>query len=644
MSRPAFTLKKKFLSIIGLAGMLAALPVVYLSYNQAVELSVNQATIIFDQQVRLINELIEIDYIESVATAAGKAISDHEEMSYLASAVSRIYLSVLNSDSVVRTLQQNLSSHGIELMVASGLNPVVGNSKIEELIRKNIKDYRGVSIKELLLNDKASLASSAFTTVRFDETGPKVIGIWHLPQNESLIFMRDSIDRERSYEKIRFQVIGQVQDSLEQIPLHENASVALFNSRGTLLASAGTKFPDSVDLPGILSKAKAGMGANGLTTRGTPHYYSVYLFKPYDWFITAVLPERAVTQPALMGALTLAAVILAVFLITGLLAAFVVSRTLRPLGIVAERARRLSKIDFSQKSDFADSLLKGFSYGGRDEIGQLSGAFAHMIQELDQSISKLKKTLATQQRMEGELNAGHDIQRSILTPCDTPFTAPGFAAFAFMEPAKEVAGDLYDVIETPDGRQALIVGDVSGKGVSAALFMSMTITLIRYAIAEGYSPAQIMQRVNDQLAQNNPTCMFVTLWIGLLDPKSGELVFANGGHCPPAVINRASGAPLRWISELSGPVVGPLEGMEFTEHRTKLEPGDTCLIYSDGISEAMNTEKQLFGEERIGQVVQEHRDASVDALVHAVMDAVLAYRGKAHQSDDITMIAFSRTE
>ena len=644
MSRPVLTLKQKFLSIIGLAGVLAALPVVFLSYTQAVENSVKHATIIFDQQVRLINELIEIDYVESVATAADRAISDQEEMSYLASAVSRIYLSSINSDSVVRTLQKNLSENGIELMVACGTEPIIGNPKIQELLRRNVKDYRGVSIKEMLVNDKASLAASAFTTVRFDATGPKVIGIWHLPQNESLIFMRDTIDRERAYEKTRFQIIGQVQDSLNQIPLHKNASLAVFNKRGNLLASAGAKFPDSIAVRDILSKARPGVGANGLTTDGTPHYYSVYIFKPYDWYITAVLPEWAVTKPALNGALILAAVILGVFLITGLIAAFVVTQTLRPLGIVAERAGKLSKIDFSQQSDFAESLLKGFSYGQRDEIGKVSQAFAHMIQELDTSIGKLKTTLVSQQRMEGELNAGHDIQRSILTPCDTPFTAPGFAAFAFMEPAKEVAGDLYDVIETPDGRQALIVGDVSGKGVSAALFMSMTITLIRYAIAEGYGPATIMQRVNDQLAKNNPTCMFVTLWIGLLDPKSGTLVFANGGHCPPAVINRAAGSPLRWISELSGPVVGPMEGVDFTEHRTQLEPGDTCLIYTDGVSEAMNADKQLFGEERIGQVVEAHRDAPVDALVQAVMDAVLAYRGEELQSDDITMVAFSRTE
>ena len=646
MRLPVLNLRQRFLAIMAIAGLLSAIPVVYLSYSYAVENSIAQATLLFDQQVKLVNELIEINYIESVANTAQNSITDTEEMSNLAAGLQRIYLNPNSPPSVIKAMQKSMSEHGIEMMVCSGTEPVLGNPWIESLVRENVSDYRGISLRELLRNNTTSKASAIFTTLRVDLSGPKLVGIWHLPQQESMILVKSSMQRERDYEKAKFVTISQVAASLEQLQLPEAASIAILSSRGKVLTSAGAPFPKPEDIIEIFSSSAQGRGAHGLTEKSPiPYHYSVFHFRPYDWYITAVIPQQVITTPALHEALVIAATILGVFLITGIVAAILVSRAVRPLAAVTEQAHKLSQIDFSEKRDFAGELLKDFTFAERsDEIGRLSHAFTHMIKALDASITRLKTTLATQQRMEGELNAGHDIQNSILTPCDTPFTAPGFEAYAFMEPAKEVAGDLYEVIEAPDGRQAIIVGDVSGKGVSAALFMSMTITLIRSAIADGHGPAEILQRVNDQLAKNNPTCMFVTLWIGLFDPKSGALTFANGGHCPPALINAREGSPLRWISELSGPVVGPMEGVEFTEFTTTLAPADICVIYTDGISEAMNAEHQLFGEERIGQVVSEHRTDRPEQMLKTIMDAVLAYRGETPQSDDITMVAFTRTE
>ncbi|MBO6003240.1 MAG: serine/threonine-protein phosphatase, partial [Mailhella sp.] len=209
--------------------------------------------------------------------------------------------------------------------------------------------------------------------------------------------------------------------------------------------------------------------------------------------------------------------------------------------------------------------------------------------------------------------------------------------------AKEVGGDLSDFFTAPDGRQVVVVGDVSDKGVPAALFMSMTVTLVRYAIAEGLSCADAMARINDRLAENNPSCMFVTLFIGLFDPATGVLDYASGAHCPPFTVGAGEGMPVRKLAETSGPLVGAMPGMEFKPCRAVLGQGEYCLLYTDGVSEAMNEEQELFGEDRIGQVLDGLHGAGVEEVIRKVMQAVEAHRGTAPQSDDITMLCFKRT-
>ena len=226
-----------------------------------------------------------------------------------------------------------------------------------------------------------------------------------------------------------------------------------------------------------------------------------------------------------------------------------------------------------------------------------------------------------------------------------PDSAPrleSYSAAAFLEPAKEVGGDLYDFFTAPDGRQVVVIGDVSDKGVSAALFMSMTVTLVRYAIADGLNCAEAMRRINERLAENNPSCMFVTLFIGLFDPTTGKLDYASGAHCPPFVVNPESSVSVRALTDTSGPLVGAMEGMEYELCHAVIEPGEYCLIYTDGVSEAMNESKELFTEDRIAEVLDGLREAEPDQVIAGVMKAVKMHRGEAAQSDDITMLCFKR--
>ena len=228
----------------------------------------------------------------------------------------------------------------------------------------------------------------------------------------------------------------------------------------------------------------------------------------------------------------------------------------------------------------------------------------------------------------------------MLPDASNGFRAKGMEAAAVMNAAKEVGGDFYDVFELPDDRQVLILGDVSGKGVSAALFMCVTLTLIRNAIGDGLMPAQAVKKVNDQLAANNPHMMFVTLWVGILDRRTGRLVYANGGHCPPAILPASPEKPVRWLRDISGPLVGAFDIADFNELETTLEPGDVCFVYSDGVSEAMDEEKHLFGEEGMIQVFESCHGVRPQGVIDAMMAGIEAHRGKAEQSDDITMLVF----
>lgn len=343
---------------------------------------------------------------------------------------------------------------------------------------------------------------------------------------------------------------------------------------------------------------------------------------------------------------SLLAVSLPIMLLVALAALLMLIRTLRPLKLLTRKTRQLAEVDFAAPDalDRLEPLLsQGLPLERRDELGQLARAYAHLGGALATNIRNLMEATASKERMEGELSAAREIQMGILPPPDGAPEVCGFRASAFLDPAKEVGGDMYDFFVTSDGRRALVLGDVSGKGVPAALFMSMTVTLVRYALGSGLDPAAAMSQVNAMLEAHNPGNMFVTLFLALYDPQSGELSYANGGHCPPYIIDAASDAPPRMLDKLSGPLVGVIPDMEYTLFTETLKEQETCLLFTDGVTEAMNGDKELYGEARLQDFLAAHRGASPRELLTLIFSELVRFRGEEPQSDDITMLAFCRT-
>jgi sigma-B regulation protein RsbU (phosphoserine phosphatase) len=242
------------------------------------------------------------------------------------------------------------------------------------------------------------------------------------------------------------------------------------------------------------------------------------------------------------------------------------------------------------------------------------------------------------ERMEEELNIGREIQMSMI-----PLTFPAFpeyrefSIYADLQPAREVGGDYYDFFFMDEERICLCVGDVSGKGVPAALFMAVTKTLIKSRAVDDRSTASIITHVNDALSQDNKACMFVTLFVAILNVKSGAFTYTNAGHNKP-YIRRSSGS-VEQVEDLHGPVVGPVEGLIFGESALNLYKGDLLFIFTDGINEAMNGNGELFTDERIIDSLVCGDAGSAEAMVREVVTHVGEFVGSADQSDDITALA-----
>lgn len=255
--------------------------------------------------------------------------------------------------------------------------------------------------------------------------------------------------------------------------------------------------------------------------------------------------------------------------------------------------------------------------------------------ELQETLENLRRTRSAKERMEAELNVAREIQFSML-PLDFPERRE-FELHARLVPAREVGGDFYDFFFVDDEHLCLCVADVSDKGVPAALFMAVSKAILKSVAGQLPSPGALLTRANAELARDNEASMFVTAWLGILDLRSGRLAFTNAGHNPPYV-TRSDGGLTR-VGSLHGPPLAVLEGIEYGEDELLLQTGDSILLYTDGVPEAMSPEGALYGEARLEGVLGSTTSASTRELVEAAADDVWRFQGSAVQADDLTLLA-----
>jgi serine phosphatase RsbU (regulator of sigma subunit) len=250
----------------------------------------------------------------------------------------------------------------------------------------------------------------------------------------------------------------------------------------------------------------------------------------------------------------------------------------------------------------------------------------------------LQQQMAERERLERELQLAHDIQQTFMP--GQWLGLPGWELAFTWRAARQVAGDFYDFFELPGRRLGLVIADVADKGMPAALFMALTRTLVRAAALEETSPAAAMARVNDLLVPDAQSGMFVTAIYAVLSLETGELAYANAGHNLPLLL-RSRTRELEQL-EKGGMALGVLEGVRITEHSVSLEPGDSLVFYTDGITEAFSPDDEQYGEERLRAVIHSTGDACAQATLDSIDAAVDAFIADATPSDDRTLMVLRR--
>jgi sigma-B regulation protein RsbU (phosphoserine phosphatase) len=367
--------------------------------------------------------------------------------------------------------------------------------------------------------------------------------------------------------------------------------------------------------------------------------WSLGVFYPRDELLAAVR-KQALVSAGLAGGGFLALAVLVGFIARGI-------------------TRPLSRLTIAARAVAGGNLEAPLpAQRGQDEVAELTASFGHMQSSLRDYIRDLTTATATKERMESELRIAHDIQMGILPKIFPPFPDRSeIDLFASLVPAREVGGDFYDFFLIGQDHFCFLVGDVSGKGVPAAFYMAVAKTLIK-AVAEsagvdgerrrqdngegvrarrGADPGRILTRASNDLAQDNESCMFVTIFCAVLDLNTGELRYASAGHNPP-VLARAGAAP-EYLATRREPVAGALEGVAYTTDTLTMAPGDLILLYTDGVTEAMNPAQALYGEPRLLETTAARSGAEAQALCSGLSEDVRAFAAGAEQSDDITLLA-----
>lgn len=469
-------------------------------------------------------------------------------------------------------------------------------------------------------------------------------GVHELMSTYSVPFFK-TVDGKRQFQGVVTAdlTLKRLVDIVKEVKLYESGHAFLLSRNGTFLAHPDPKtaMRESIfSIAGKQADAKLKDVGKQMTEGKTgfaslDRYYALgkswVFYAPVEtgWSLAVVIPESELF--AEYDRLTRKYIYLSIVMFMVLFVAIVVivRRMTLPLESLASTTRVIAKGNL----DMAIPQV-----GTRDEVADLSSAFENMRVSLKDYIKNLETTTAAKSRFESELKIAQNIQMSFLPRTFPPFPErDDFDLHAYLKPAKEVGGDLYDFFIAENGTLYFLVGDVSDKGVPAALFMAATKTLMRGFSHQGTSPAEVMTRVNRELCLYNDSMMFVTLFCGALNLATGELIFSNAGHNPPILVR--NNVP-RYLEIASGFVMGVEPSFIYTAATMQLLPTDVLVVYSDGITEAMNVENKIFSEERLAEVVQKCCTESAANMVEEIKNAVNVYVAGYPQSDDITLLVF----
>lgn len=326
-----------------------------------------------------------------------------------------------------------------------------------------------------------------------------------------------------------------------------------------------------------------------------------------------------------------------VFLLTLGFMRYMERQVAEPLEQISEGAEAFSREAAKGQEELYLGLPDFSGIRTGDEVESLARSVSSMMEHICTYIKTLRSVTAERERIRAELWAAAGIQKNMVPKGPLYIGAEGQGAvWGFMEPAREVGGDFYDYFMVDEEHCALVIGDVSGKGISAALFMGMIQTLIRTRLQAGLGPARTLSEVNETLAQSNDSLMFATVWAGILECSTGRCFWASAGHNPPLTGPSGEMGFLE-PEEDSGLVLAGWPGAEYREQSFYLKPGEWLCLYTDGVTEAENETGGFFGEGRLKEEMNRQRGRGMERLTQ-VREKIRSFAGQKEQSDDITMV------
>jgi sigma-B regulation protein RsbU (phosphoserine phosphatase) len=308
----------------------------------------------------------------------------------------------------------------------------------------------------------------------------------------------------------------------------------------------------------------------------------------------------------------------------------VVARSIsKPITRLAAAAQQVAQGDLEQRLSVEFPTI---------EVANLTNAFNKMTRDLQMRMQELRYTTTVKERFEGELNAARNIQMSLVPKRFPAFPdRPEFDVHALLRPAREVGGDFYDFYFLDDDRLCFLIGDVSGKGIPAALFMAVTKTLLKATSSRDLPIAQMMAQVNDELCEQTDTGMFVSLLFAVLEVRTGELTFCNSGHPSPFLLSaHGEVAPLDGQKDVA---LGAMSGLNYNATTVRLAAGDALFLYTDGVTEALNGSEHFYGPARLQITLKDVGALAVDRMTRGVVSDVRAFCGYQEHSDDISVVA-----
>ena len=387
-------------------------------------------------------------------------------------------------------------------------------------------------------------------------------------------------------------------------------------------------YTDNADVPPTVHRSVYGWLCTSMKSIIDPETGNVVACAGVDIDMTEIMRVRYLF---LRQSLLFVAILLVIAILSSVA---VLRRTaIRPLQQLANATAK-----FAEKEDkrITKEDVLHLDLHSNDEISDLYREIQSMENRIVDNMEHITIAAAEKERVSTELRTASQIQSSMLPSVFPAFPDRGdFDLYASMTPAKEVGGDFYDFLLIDEDHLAVLIADVSDKGVPAALFMMSTKILLNYRAQQGGSPSEILYSVNDQICKNNSE-MFVTVWLGILDLNTGVMTCANAGHEYPFI--RGNDGAFRKLKDKHGIVLGAMESARYKDYEIQMMPGDAVFVYTDGIPEANNADGEFYGLERMESALNSHADRDPEGVLQGMREDVNSFTGDARQFDDMTML------